>query len=54
MAWAQIFHMAGYPVHQEGLWAVYFRQLTPAELCGIPTLQRFDPHAISDLVRALL
>ena len=53
VAWAQILYVAGYPVHQNRLWTSYFGHHTPAELHGTSTLQRFDPHAFSDLVQCL-
>ena len=51
LEWAQIFHVAGHPIHHEGLWADYFGHLTSVELCGILTLWSLDPHTISNLVR---
>ena len=54
VARAQILYVAGYPVHQNRLWANYFDHLTLAELRGTSILRRFEPHAVSDLVRAVL
>ena len=45
--------MVGYSIHQEGLRIDYFGHLTPAKLCGRPTLWYLDLHMISDLVRAI-
>ena len=54
LAHRQILHMAGYPIYQNRLWANYFGHLTLTELCGTSILWRFDPHTVSDLVRAVL
>ena len=49
---AQILYVAGYSVHQDGLWTNHFGHRTFAEFCGTSILRCLEPHAIPYLVRA--
>ena len=50
--WAQNLYVAGYSVHQDGLWTNYFSHWTFAEFCDTSILHRLESHAIPNLVIA--